>query len=129
MRFHVEQREPGSKKPAWRHLGDDFYHGQDYDLFSLLAGVRGRRDPLVAPRGFPRDAAPETRRAFRSCEDAQPLTDAQRAAGIRAPQYFAKITWGLPLAEQCRTFYQLLQQRLAKLGDPKLVRCVCWFVD
>ena len=43
MRFHVEQRESGAKKPAWRHLGDDFYHGQDYDLFSLLAGVRGRR--------------------------------------------------------------------------------------
>jgi hypothetical protein len=29
--------------------------GRDYDLFGLLAGVRGRTKPLFAPRGLPDD--------------------------------------------------------------------------
>jgi hypothetical protein len=29
--------------------------GRDYDLFGALAGVRGDRPPLFAPRGLPRD--------------------------------------------------------------------------
>lgn len=29
------------------------YDGRDYDLFSILAGVRGVYEPLVEPRGLP----------------------------------------------------------------------------
>ncbi|MFN4973819.1 MAG: hypothetical protein ACK5GV_01080 [Bacteroidota bacterium] len=33
--------------------GDEMCFGRDYDLFSLLAGVRGLSSPFVQPRGFP----------------------------------------------------------------------------
>ncbi|EGF92089.1 hypothetical protein ABI_05220 [Asticcacaulis biprosthecium C19] len=32
---------------------------QDYDLFGLLAGVRGSRQPMIPPRGLPLDLAAE----------------------------------------------------------------------
>ena len=36
---------------------DELNFGRDYDLFSLIAGVRGMCAPLVSPRGFPDDYA------------------------------------------------------------------------
>lgn len=31
----------------------DPYDGRNYELFSILAGVRGWQEPLIDPRGFP----------------------------------------------------------------------------
>ena len=31
----------------------DPYNGRNYELFSILAGVRGWQEPLIAPRGLP----------------------------------------------------------------------------
>jgi len=30
-------------------------HGRDYELFGLLAGVRGHSSPIKSPKGFPED--------------------------------------------------------------------------
>lgn len=36
---------------------DEYYNGRNYQLFSLLAGVRGDLDPIIQRRGIPEDAS------------------------------------------------------------------------
>lgn len=61
---YIERRNPETNK--WEELGlyrkddeefnqVDFYDGRDYELFSILAGVRGWHEPLVMRRGVPDD--------------------------------------------------------------------------
>lgn len=40
------------------------YDGRNYDLFSILAGVRGAESPLSEPRGVPEDASSEVSKAY-----------------------------------------------------------------
>lgn len=42
----------------------DIYDGRDYELFSLLAGVRSIIDPFVLPRGVPDDMSCEVSKAY-----------------------------------------------------------------
>lgn len=37
----------------------EIYEGRNYELFALLAGVRGFLDPPIPPRGFPPDVSDE----------------------------------------------------------------------
>ena len=41
-----------------------FYWGRNYDLFSILAEVRGSYDPIDDPRGLPEDVTDATRQEF-----------------------------------------------------------------
>lgn len=41
-----------------------FYWGRNYDLFSILAGVRGNIDPIDEPRGLPEDVTETTKREY-----------------------------------------------------------------
>ncbi len=41
-----------------------FYWGRNYDLFSILAEVRGSYDPIDDPRGLPEDVTDATRKEF-----------------------------------------------------------------
>jgi len=41
-----------------------FYWGRNYDLFSILAEVRGSHDPIDEPRGLPEDVTDTTRKEF-----------------------------------------------------------------
>ena len=36
---------------------DQYYDNRNYQLFSILAGVRGDYSPIVEPRGIPKDAS------------------------------------------------------------------------
>ena len=45
------------------------YNGRNYDLFSMLADVRGSATPIAEPRGIPQDASDEVRREYESVED------------------------------------------------------------
>lgn len=38
-----------------------FYNGRNYDLFSILAEVRGSLDPIDEARGLPEDVSPRTK--------------------------------------------------------------------
>ena len=40
----------------WSGFGGRINPGRDYQLFGLLAGVRGAMPPLIPPRGMPTDA-------------------------------------------------------------------------
>lgn len=42
----------------------DIYDGRDYELFSLLAGVRSMIAPFVSPRGVPDDMSCEVSKAY-----------------------------------------------------------------
>jgi hypothetical protein len=41
-----------------------FYWGRNYDLFSILAEVRGSMDPIDDPRGLPEDVTETTRKEY-----------------------------------------------------------------
>jgi hypothetical protein len=41
----------------WRSFSGEICLGRFYDIFGLMAGVRGERPPLVQPRGMPEDAS------------------------------------------------------------------------
>jgi hypothetical protein len=41
-----------------------FYTGRNYDLFSILAEVRGSFDPIEDPRGLPEDVTDVTRKEY-----------------------------------------------------------------
>ena len=41
-----------------------FYWGRNYDLFSILAEVRGSYDPIDDPRGLPEDVTDATQKEF-----------------------------------------------------------------
>lgn len=47
---------------------DEWYHGRNYSLFSVLAGVRGYGLPIREPRGIPKDACLETKDEFKAWE-------------------------------------------------------------
>jgi hypothetical protein len=43
---------------GWRiNWEDHYYDGRNYQLFSILADVRGDYSPIVEPRGIPEDAS------------------------------------------------------------------------
>ena len=43
-----------------------FYWGRNYDLFSILAEIRGSMDPIDDPRGLPEDVTETTRKEYES---------------------------------------------------------------
>ena len=45
------------------------YNSRNYELFSMLAGVRGFATPISEPRGIPQDASNGVRREYESVED------------------------------------------------------------
>ena len=45
------------------------YNSRNYELFSMLAGVRGFAAPIVEPRGFPQDASDGVRREYELAEE------------------------------------------------------------
>jgi len=50
-----------------REFVDDFGHiylGRNYELFSLMAGVRGGLEPVVGPKGIPTNISPGVHSAF-----------------------------------------------------------------
>ncbi len=52
---YVEYRRKGGS--YWSDFGSRINPGRNYELFSVLAGVRGNATPLVPPRGIPSDLA------------------------------------------------------------------------
>lgn len=47
----------------------DPYPGRCYDLFSILAGVRGAYDPIKYPTGVPQDMSDDVRKSYEYWED------------------------------------------------------------
>lgn len=59
IHLYVEARENG----VWVEKKGDFYDGRNYNLFSVLAGVRNRHEiiPICEPRGLPEDVSESVR--------------------------------------------------------------------
>ena len=51
--MHVECKH-GAK---WKRHDVEIYEGRDYELFGILAGVRGSRTPISYPKGLPVDVS------------------------------------------------------------------------
>ena len=61
INVHVEVKI----KNSWHHLSTPFIRS-DYQLFSIMAGVRGDEEPIVKPKGLPRDVTNLTLKHFNS---------------------------------------------------------------
>lgn len=44
-----------------KEIRQEWYDGRNYELFSVLAGVRGYGPPIIEPRGIPADVSLETK--------------------------------------------------------------------
>ena len=53
------QPMPRSAPLDFTHDGYEGWSGRNYAVFSILCGVRGALEPLVAPRGLPEDLSRE----------------------------------------------------------------------
>ena len=42
------------KQNKWETIAKNVYDGRNYELFGILAGVRGQAEPIVEPRGYPK---------------------------------------------------------------------------
>lgn len=61
---YIEYQTPGGAEAGqWSNFGGRINPGRDYEVFGRLAGARGG-SALVAPRGFPDDAAFEAMNDF-----------------------------------------------------------------
>lgn len=58
--MHVECKKLG----RWMLHGEDVYEGRDYELFGILAGVRGSRTPISDPKGLPVDVTDYVKRLY-----------------------------------------------------------------
>lgn len=65
IHMYMEYRDPNnSAYNRWNSFGSRYNVGRNYDMFALLAGVRGGSQPIVAPRGYPNDADYDTDQEF-----------------------------------------------------------------
>ena len=53
---------------GWESFGGRIDVGRNYELFGLLAGVRGTREALVAPRGLPGDISVRAYKGLQSSD-------------------------------------------------------------
>lgn len=52
IHVYIEYKD---KNGDWRNFGEFDMLGRNYDIFGLLAGVRGSFDPVISPKGLPKD--------------------------------------------------------------------------
>ena len=52
---YIEYAHPGQQDEElyWNNFGGRINPGRDYDMFEIIAGVRGNMDQLFAPKGLP----------------------------------------------------------------------------
>lgn len=55
IHMHVECKHDG----VWKRHNVEIYDGRDYELFGILAGVRGILTPISYPKGLPVDVSNE----------------------------------------------------------------------
>ena len=53
--MHVECKHDG----VWKRHNVEIYDGREYELFGILAGVRGNSTPISYPKGLPVDVSNE----------------------------------------------------------------------
>lgn len=63
IHLHIEIKLGG----RWEHLGHPNV-GRNYELFAVMAGVRGDEKPIAPPRGLPSDASVVTKFDFANWE-------------------------------------------------------------
>ena len=51
--IHLYVEYSHARTTGWANFGSRFYPGRDYDTFARLAGVRGKSEALIPPRGLP----------------------------------------------------------------------------
>lgn len=62
--MHIECK----KRCRWVLHSEDIYDGRNYELFGILAGVRGNITPISYPKGLPFDVTDEVKSLYESWE-------------------------------------------------------------
>lgn len=60
IHIHVECKHGAH----WKRCNREIYEGRDYELFGILAGVRGSRTPISYPKGLPVDVTYDVKRLY-----------------------------------------------------------------
>lgn len=58
--MHVECKHDG----VWKRHDVEIYEDRNYELFGILAGVRGIRTPISDPKGLPVDVTDAVKRLY-----------------------------------------------------------------
>lgn len=64
IHMHVECKHDG----VWKRHDVEIYDGRNYELFGILAGVRGNSTPISYPKGLPIDVTDEVLQDYDSWE-------------------------------------------------------------
>lgn len=64
INMHVECKHGAN----WKRHNREIYDGRDYELFGILAGVRGSHTPISYPKGFPFNVSNEVLQDYDSWE-------------------------------------------------------------
>jgi hypothetical protein len=120
---YVEYRRQGER--VWEYHSRALYF-RDYQLFGLLAGVRGQGQALYEPRGVPLDMSSHTRWEYESGEG----TDWHTPSWLNYDEFYNVVTeWWIktrPFGSMLNNVEATLSamETLKTYGD---VRMVFWF--
>lgn len=99
--------EDGKTDETCWHTVSEGFHERDYQLFGILAGVRGPDEPIVQPRGLPAD--------FKMLEYEHPIpADFMFRAVFRHPH--GHEPWIYYMGEHSYTWYTLKELGKVKVG-------------
>ena len=131
----------------YRKTDDSFkltscFTNRDYELFALLAGVRGNVEPMVYPRGVPEDLSPEVQKIWDEGKDEfhsatwydfVELSLREKAGEGKIPDYFSddcddeNPPMRDALAPLVNAVDQILDMNWIFYPKPGEVRIVMWF--
>ena len=113
------QIEDGEWQIDW---DDEYYGGRNYQLFSLLAGVRGDLEPISRKRGIPEDASCGYLYKCKQWEE-----DAHSHSYYTLDELL-QIDWSKYDDLYPNEFIESIEKMKLLDPDPKRVRC-CFFFD
>lgn len=113
--MHVECKHGAT----WKRYDRDIYDSRNYELFGILAGVRGSRIPISYPKGLPIDVSNEVLKYHDSWGE-----DAHSASWLTFDEiYDSRLDYDNP-SLQLIAFEMIMVQRDQQAED---VRIVFWF--
>ena len=119
------ENDKGKGDPFWAVRSVvEWYSGRNYELFGILAGVRGDATPIAEPRGLPKDLGDECK-ALRKNWNGPDIHLGEHSQSWLTLAELQKHSKRLHMADS--DFVDRVMAGLATLGNPEDVRIVFGF--
>jgi len=122
--YEPHETYPGNNPETY----EDWYQGRNYELFSILAGVRGYGPPIIEPRGLPDDIGESVKEEY-----GEPPRDWHTPHYYYLNELEANIDRFKDPEVYCQQFIDDVIVRMRKVADEELegdgtkIRICFWF--